>query len=148
MQRMAEALDLARYGLAQGEVPVGALIEHNGTIIGKGWNQCIGCHDPSLHAEMVAIRAAAKHMGNYRLNGCTLYVTLEPCMMCVGTIAHARLDKVVFGAYDPKSGALGGCLDLANLSLHHHHFEHQGGVMQQACSEILSKFFQMKRTSG
>jgi tRNA(adenine34) deaminase len=142
---MERALELARRAEAEGEVPVGALVVLDDKIIGEGWNQPIGAHDPSAHAEMVALRAAARHMKNYRLPGTTLYVTLEPCAMCVGAIIHARIARVVFGAYDPKTGAAGSVFPLMASEKFNHKVECVGGLMEEQCGEILRNFFQSRR---
>jgi len=117
---MNEALALARRAGDEDEVPVGAVVVREGKVIGSGWNRNIGLHDPSAHAEVIAMRDAGLTLGNYRLTGCTLYVTLEPCMMCAGAMIHARLDRIVYGADDPKTGAAGGLLDLLGNPAHNH----------------------------
>jgi tRNA(adenine34) deaminase len=142
---MRRAIELARYAGGSGEVPVGALVVKNGEIIGEGWNQPIVSSDPSAHAEIVAIRAAAQRLGNYRLNDCTLYVTLEPCAMCAGTMLHARLARVVFGAADPKTGAAGSVFDLLGTDKLNHRIAVQGGVLAAECGELLRSFFQARR---
>lgn len=143
---MALALALANQAQQQGEVPVGAvLVDVNGQIIGQGYNQVITNCDPTAHAEMVALRDAAKHLGNYRTPETTLYVTLEPCAMCLGAILHARVARLVFGAYDPKTGACGSKLNLAEPGLINHHTTVHGGVLASSCGDILTQFFQRKR---
>ncbi|TSA48530.1 MAG: tRNA adenosine(34) deaminase TadA [Nitrosomonadales bacterium] len=143
---MQLALELAAQGAAAGEVPVGALVVKDGEIIGRGYNSPISHSDPSAHAEMQAMRAAAKTLGNYRLVGCTLYVTLEPCAMCAGAIQHARIARLVFGAADPKTGACGSVIDLMAEARLNHHCEVQGGVLAESCGRVLSKFFAARRS--
>lgn len=131
----------------QGEVPVGAVIvDSRGEIVGTGFNRTIQNHDPTAHAEIVALRAAAQYLGNYRLPGASLYVTLEPCTMCMGAIMHARLSRVVFAAADPKTGACGSVIDLPQESRLNHHAVVVGGVLAQECSETLRDFFRRRRT--
>ena len=142
---MQEALRLAAEAAAGGEVPVGAVVVKDGAVIGRGFNQPIGAHDPTAHAEIVALREAAKHLGNYRLVDCTLYVTLEPCTMCVGAMIHARLARVVWGATEPKGGACGSVINLPNETKLNHHAEFTGGVLADASQEILQAFFQQRR---
>jgi tRNA(adenine34) deaminase len=142
---MRAALDLARQAAQAGEVPVGAVVVKDGQIIGRGSNAPISRHDPSAHAEMVALRDAAQHIGNYRLVDCELFVTLEPCVMCVGAMFHARISRVVFGAYDAKTGAAGSVLDLFGESRLNHHAQVQGGVLGEECAHILSNFFAQRR---
>ena len=142
---MQEALRLAAEAAAGGEVPVGAVVVKDGAVIGRGFNQPIGAHDPTAHAEIVALREAAKHLGNYRLVDCTLYVTLEPCTMCVGAMLHARLARVVWGAAEPKGGACGSVVNLPNEPKLNHHAEFTGGVLADASREILQAFFQQRR---
>jgi tRNA(adenine34) deaminase len=142
---MGLALDLAREAGAAGEVPVGALVVMNGVVIGRGSNQPIGRHDPTAHAEIMALRDAASRLGNYRLPGCTLFVTLEPCVMCAGAIMHARIDRVVFGARDPKTGAAGSVVDLFAESRLNHHTTITGGVLAEQCGSLLSGFFAARR---
>jgi tRNA(adenine34) deaminase len=143
---MFEALALAREAGALGEVPVGAVVVRGGEIVGRGCNQPILRHDPSAHAEMMALRDAAWRLGNYRLPGCVLYVTLEPCMMCTGAILHARIARVVFGAPDPKTGVAGSVLDLYGEPRLNHHAEITGGVLAGECGGLLSSFFAARRT--
>lgn len=142
---MGLALDLAREAGAIGEVPVGALIVLEGKVVGRGYNQPIGRHDPTAHAEIMALRDAATRLGNYRLPGCILYVTLEPCAMCAGAIMHARMERVVFGARDPKTGAAGSVIDLFAESRLNHHTTIVGGVLGDACGSLLSGFFAARR---
>jgi tRNA(adenine34) deaminase len=142
---MRLALAQAQEARAAGEVPVGAVVVKDGEVIATGFNQPISRHDPTHHAEIAALRAAATAVGNYRLPGCTLYVTLEPCVMCAGAMMHARIARVVFGARDPKTGACGSVLDLfANTQLNHH-AEVVGGVLADDCGTMLSDFFAARR---
>ena len=145
---MAEALSYAREAKAAGEIPVGCVIVHEGAVIGAGRNCPIETNDPSAHAEVVAIRKAAKALGNYRLTGATLYVTLEPCAMCAGLIAHARINRVVFGAPDRKAGALGGAFDFFALKGINHRPNVTGKVRATECSELLWSFFKEKRETS
>lgn len=142
---MTEALGLAREAGSLDEVPVGAVVVLDGQIIGRGFNQPIGRHDPTAHAEVMALRDAAEKIGNYRLPGCTLYVTLEPCAMCAGAIMHARVARVVFGARDPKTGVSGSVINLFAESRLNHHTSIVGGVLESECSELLSSFFSARR---
>jgi tRNA(adenine34) deaminase len=142
---MQEAINLAQQAATNGEVPVGAIVVKNDVIIGRGSNAPISLSDPSAHAEMLAIRDAAKTLGNYRLIDCTLYVTLEPCAMCAGVIQHARLSKLIFGASDPKTGACGSIIDLMAEQKLNHHTEVIGGVMAEECGNLLSTFFKLRR---
>jgi tRNA(adenine34) deaminase len=142
---MREALACAGQAEARGEVPVGAVVVREGVIVARGFNEPVGTHDPSAHAEMRALRAAAGALGNYRLADCELYVTLEPCAMCAGAMLHARLKKVIFGAHDPKTGAAGGVVDLfANRQLNHR-TEVEGGVLDDECGAALKRFFATRR---
>ncbi len=142
---MREALALAAEGANLGEVPVGALLVQNGEIIGRGFNCPISRHDPSAHAEMVAIRAAAQSLENYRLPGSTLYVTLEPCSMCAGLIVHARINRVVFGATEPKAGVVQSRGQFFIQDFLNHRVLVEGGVLAQECSTMLSEFFKARR---
>jgi len=142
---MAEALRLARQAASAGEVPVGAVVVKDGRIIGRGSNRPITSSDPTAHAEIVALREAAAAEGNYRLPGCDLYVTLEPCAMCVGAMVHARLSRIVYGTKDPKTGACGSIVDLPSLSTWNHHGRFEGGVMADECAAILRSFFAERR---
>ena len=142
---MGLALDLAREAGAAGEVPVGALIVWGGEVVGRGFNQPVSRHDPTAHAEIMALRDAATRLGNYRLPGCSLYVTLEPCAMCAGAIMHARIDRVVFGARDPKTGAAGSVIDLFAEARLNHHATIVGGVLAAECGSLLSSFFGARR---
>ena len=142
---MRDALDLARQAAACDEVPVGAVVVLDGAIVGRGYNQPIVRHDPTAHAEIMALRDASARLGNYRLPGCTLYVTLEPCVMCVGAMMHARIAHVVFGAQDPKTGACGSVVDLFSEPRLNHHAQVTGGVLASECGELLSAFFVARR---
>jgi tRNA(adenine34) deaminase len=142
---MGMALDLAREAATLGEVPVGAIVVKEGEILGRGYNQPIGRHDPTAHAEVMALRDAAQRLNNYRMPGCTLYVTLEPCAMCIGAIFHARIGRVVFGARDPKTGAAGSVINLFGEERLNHHAEIVGGVRTEECGALLSGFFSARR---
>ncbi len=142
---MVEALALAREAGAAGEVPVGALVVLDDAIIGRGWNQPIARHDPTAHAEIMALRDAAARTGNYRLPGAALYVTLEPCAMCAGAMMHARIARLVFGARDPKTGVAGSVLDLFAEARLNHHAAVVGGVRADECAQVLSAFFAARR---
>jgi tRNA(Arg) A34 adenosine deaminase TadA len=145
---MGEALVLARAAQARGEVPVGAIVVRDGAIIGRGGNAPIAANDPTAHAEIAALRDAARALGNYRLPGCSLYVTLEPCTMCVGAILHARIARLVFGARDPKTGACGSVVDLFGEPRLNHHATVLGGVLADECGKLLSDFFSDLRSSS
>jgi tRNA(adenine34) deaminase len=142
---MRRALELARRAEAEGEVPVGAVVVLDEQVIGEGWNRPIAASDPSAHAEIQAMRAAASARRNYRLLGATLYVTLEPCSMCVGAMFHARIRRVVFGAADPKTGAAGSAVDLFSQGNLNHHALVQGGILAAECGALLSDFFAARR---
>lgn len=142
---MRAALALAREAEQAGEVPVGAVVVLDGVIVGRGSNAPIGRHDPSAHAEMLALRDAAQNIGNYRLVGCELFVTLEPCLMCVGAMFHARIARVIYGASDPKTGAAGSVLNLFEEPRLNYHAAVQGGVLAEECGSILSQFFAARR---
>ena len=142
---MRQALELARRAQDEGEVPVGAVVVLEERVIGEGWNRPISASDPSAHAEIQAMRAAASARKNYRLIGATLYVTLEPCAMCVGAMFHARIRRVVFGAADPKTGAAGSVIDLFAQNKINHHALVQGGVLAAECGSVLSEFFASRR---
>lgn len=144
-QYMQHALSLAKKAESEGEVPVGAVIVHHNTILSEGWNQPIQLHDPSAHAEMQAIRHACKTLDNYRLNQTTLYVTLEPCLMCVGVMIHARIHRLVFGAWDAKAGAVHSVFSLMDDVRHNHAITWQGGVLESECSAVLKHFFKQRR---
>lgn len=139
------ALQLAEHAYQQGEVPVGAVLVRDQQVLGEGWNQSISQHDPTAHAEIIALRAAGLAAGNYRLPNTTLYVTLEPCVMCAGALLHARVERVVFGAYDPKTGAAGSRFDVLLDQRHNHQIELVGGVLQQDCVTQLQAFFKERR---
>ena len=143
---MREALSLARSAECLGEVPVGAVVVLDGEIVGRGFNQPIGRHDPTAHAEIMALRDAATRLGNYRLPGCALYVTLEPCVMCSGAIMHARIARVVYGARDPKTGVAGSVLDLFAEPRLNHHATIEGGLLADDCGRMLSSFFAARRS--
>ena len=143
---MQAAIELAHEAGRCGEVPVGALVvSADGIVVGRGFNQPILRHDPTAHAEVMALRSAAEVLGNYRLPGCTLYVTLEPCAMCSGAIMHARIGRVVFGASDPKTGVAGSVIDLFAETRLNHHARVEGGLMAGECGGILSDFFAARR---
>jgi tRNA(adenine34) deaminase len=142
---MHRALVLARRAAVSGEVPVGALVVQGGEVVGEGWNRPIADRDPTAHAEIVALRAAGAHLGNYRLNGATLYATLEPCAMCIGAALNARIERVVFGAWDLKAGACGSVFDLPREPKMTHRVDVFGGVCSTECSELLRGFFEARR---
>ena len=144
-QFMQQAIEQAKLAAISGEVPVGAVLVRDGQVISAGFNQPINNSDPSAHAEMMAIRSAAQSISNYRLPGSTLYVTLEPCIMCAGAILHARVDRVVFGAVDPKTGAAGSVLDVFSERRINHHTQVEGGVLGQECGQLLRDFFKERR---
>ena len=142
---MARALELARAAEAAGEVPVGAVIVKDGAIIGEGWNRPISTNDPTAHAEIIALREAARSLQSYRLLNTTLYVTLEPCAMCAGAMVHARVKRLVFAATDPKAGAAGSILNIAHHSALNHRLDITGGVLADECSAQLRQFFVARR---
>ncbi|MEJ2116311.1 MAG: tRNA adenosine(34) deaminase TadA [Gammaproteobacteria bacterium] len=142
---MHAALRLAEHAMDQQEVPVGAVVVFEDEVIGKGWNQPIAKNDPSAHAEIIALRDAANTIGNYRILDTTLYVTLEPCLMCVGAILHARIKSLVFGAYDSKTGAAGSVFDVLEDARHNHSVEVRGGVLEKQSVELLQTFFCKRR---
>lgn len=142
---MNEALALAREAGALGEVPVGAVVVCDGEIVGRGYNRPIMANDPTAHAEVMALRAAGQALDNYRMPGCTLYVTLEPCAMCSGAIQHARIARVVFGARDPKTGACGSVTDLFAEARLNHHATVESGLLEAECGRLLSDFFSARR---
>jgi tRNA(adenine34) deaminase len=146
-QFMREALLLAQQAAELGEVPVGAIVVKDGVIVGRGSNAPIGSQDPSAHAEILALRDAAKKLGNYRLVDCSLYVTLEPCAMCAGAIQHARIGQLVFGAKDPKTGACGSVVNLMTEDKLNHHTDVANGVLESECGQLLSDFFKQRRLS-
>jgi tRNA(adenine34) deaminase len=145
---MRRALELAHRAGTAGEVPVGAVLASDGVVIGEGYNLPILSCDPTAHAEIQALRAAAQRVGNYRLPSSVLYVTLEPCVMCAGALIHARVARVVFGASDPKTGACGSVLNLFAETRLNHHAEVAGGVLAQECGELVRAFFTMRRSSS
>ncbi len=142
---MRTAIAEAKVAARVGEVPVGAVIVLDNKVIGRGINRTISDTDPSAHAEIVALRAAAQESGNYRLTNATLYVTLEPCAMCLGAMVQARIGRLVFGAYDPKAGAAGSAIDLTDSRAFNHRFEVNGGVLADECGEVLKSFFETRR---
>ncbi len=142
---MRRALELARRAQEEGEVPVGAVLVFEEKILGEGWNRPIAASDPTAHAEIQAMRAASSALSNYRLPGATLYVTLEPCVMCAGAMFHARIGRVVFGASDPKTGAAGSIVDLFKNGKLNHHAQIQGGVLASECGALLNGFFASRR---
>ena len=142
---MRYAYRLAQRAEQQGEVPVGAIVVKNDQCIAEGWNSSIATHDPTAHAEMMALRKAGLALENYRLSGATLYVTLEPCVMCMGAISHARIERLVFGAFDPKRGAVCHALSLSDASFLNHRINWVGGVLEIDCSELLRDFFRARR---
>ncbi len=142
---MRHAIRLAQRAETQGEVPVGAVLVLDGQCIAEGWNTPITDNDPTAHAEIIAIRLAGQKLNNYRLLNCTLYVTLEPCVMCVGAIAHARVKRLVFGAFDEKRGAVCSALQLANADFLNHQVDWQGNVLAEPCGNLLRDFFKAKR---
>lgn len=142
---MTHALKLAKLAAAAGEVPVGAVIVHDNQIIGEGWNQPISQHDPTAHAEITALRQAANHLKNYRLLNTTLYVTLEPCAMCMSAIMHARVAKLIFGAWDPRAGAVRSVFNIIDEPKLNHRMLWQDGVLAEECSAVLQKFFSVRR---
>ncbi|WP_299074890.1 tRNA adenosine(34) deaminase TadA [uncultured Paraglaciecola sp.] len=142
---MRHALQLANNAQQQNEVPVGAVLVKDNQIIGEGWNQSISLHDPSAHAEMMAMREAGRKQQNYRLVDCTLYVTLEPCSMCAGLLIHGRIHRLVFGASDPKTGAVGSLFDLLGDPRMNHNIAVTAGVLAEQCGEKLSAFFKLRR---
>ena len=145
---MREAMSLARAAECLGEVPVGAVVVRDGQIVGRGFNSPIGESDPTAHAEIAALRDAARNLENYRLPGCELFVTLEPCAMCAGAILHARIARVVYGARDPKTGVHGSVVDLFAVDRLNHHTEIVGGVLAEECGSLLSDFFAARRQAS
>jgi tRNA(adenine34) deaminase len=142
---MRKALELAGRAETDGEVPVGAIVVRDETVLGEGWNRPIGSHDPTAHAEVLALRAAAGAVGDYRLGGATLYVTLEPCPMCAAAIAHARIARLVFGAWDPRQGAAGSVFNLVATDAMNHRVDAFGGVLSEECGALLRRFFAGRR---
>jgi tRNA(adenine34) deaminase len=143
---MRLALEQARIAGSLGEVPVGAIVVCDGEVVGRGFNRPIAARDPTAHAEVAALRDASTRLANYRIPGCTLYVTLEPCTMCAGAIMHARISRVVFGARDPKTGAAGSVIDLFGETRLNHHAAVAGGVLADECGALLSSFFAARRS--
>jgi tRNA(adenine34) deaminase len=142
---MRYAFRLAQIAEKQGEVPVGAIVVKDDQCIAEGWNSSIATHDPTAHAEIMALRKAGLALENYRLSGATLYVTLEPCVMCMGAISHARVERLVFGAFDPKRGAVCNALSLSDASFLNHRINWVGGILEIDCSELLRDFFRARR---
>lgn len=142
---MAHALKLAQHAQSVGEVPVGAVIVKDNLILGEGWNQPISSHDATAHAEIQALRSACQQVNNYRLPGATIYITLEPCVMCAGAIVHARIERVVFAASEPKTGAAGSCLDVFNIRELNHRVICERGLLADKSSELLRHFFRARR---
>ena len=145
-QWMRDALRLAKLAAAQGEIPVGAIVVQGDKCIAEGWNQPITSNDPTAHAEIMALRQAAQYLNNYRLLDTTLYVTLEPCVMCAGAIIQARVKRVVFGAYNNKAGAAGSRFDILRDTRHNHHVECVSGLLIEECTQSLTNFFKNQRT--
>jgi tRNA(adenine34) deaminase len=145
---MREALLMAEEALKLGEVPVGAVVVKEGVIIGRGFNHPIAAHDPSAHAEVMALRDAARTLGNYRLPGCILYVTIEPCTMCAGAVFHARIARVVYGAAEYKTGAGGSIINLFTEARLNHHATIEGGLLAEECGGMVSRFFAEKRSNS
>ena len=145
---MAAAIEEAQRAGGAGEVPIGAVVALNGAIVGRGFNQPIASGDPTAHAEIVAIRDAARHVGNYRLTGAVLCVTIEPCLMCVGALVHARIATLVYGAAEPKSGAIVSTVRGAELPGLNHHVEVVGGIREAACRELMQAFFKERRSAS
>ena len=142
---MNEALEMARCALAAGEVPVGAIVAVDGEIVGRGFNQPLSSNDPTAHAEIVAIRDAARTVANYRLTGATLCVTVEPCLMCVGALVHARIGTLLFGAVEPRTGAVTSTVRAGELPGHNHRFEVVAGVLESDCRALMQDFFRARR---
>jgi tRNA(adenine34) deaminase len=145
-EALALALDEARVAAAAGEVPVGAIVVANGVIVGRGQNRVLRDLDPTAHAEIIALREAARTLGNYRLAGCELFVTLEPCAMCAGAMIHARLDRLIYAAADPKAGAVGSVLEVLNHPQLNHQMQVTSGELAEECGELLRSFFRQRRT--
>jgi tRNA(adenine34) deaminase len=144
---MRRALDLAQHAEGTGEVPVGAVLVVDGVVIGEGWNRPIGSSDPTSHAEIEALRAGARQLGNYRLDGSTLYVTMEPCPMCAGAMIHARVGRLVYGTPDLRAGAAGTVIDVLGGPAANHRVEVTGGVLADECRQLLQAFFRARRAS-
>ena len=147
-QWMTYAIELAKRAASEDEVPVGAVLVHQNVVVGEGWNQPIGTQDPSAHAEIMALRAGARTLENYRLLDTTLYVTLEPCTMCVGAMIHARIGRLVFGAFDEKAGAVESVFQLLDSNALNHQIPYRGGVMADVCGALLSEFFRIRREAS
>jgi tRNA(adenine34) deaminase len=145
LEHMRQALAQARLALLQGEVPVGAVLVRDEEVIGTGYNRPIASHDPTAHAEICALREAGAALGSYRLTGTTLYVTLEPCVMCAAAIVHARVARLVFGTWDPRVGGVGSCIDVTALPGLNHRVDVFGGVLMEECSQLLKEFFAARR---
>ena len=145
VELMRRALSLAAEAALRGEVPVGAVVALDGEVIGEGFNQPIGAHDPTAHAEIVALRAAAARIGNYRLTGATLYVTIEPCQMCVGAMVHARIARVVYGTREPRAGAIESAMRAHEHPALNHRMTAMGGVLEAECRDVMQRFFQERR---
>ena len=145
---MTEAMNMAKEGLMLGEVPIGAVVTYDNKIIGRGFNQNIKNSDPTAHAEIIALREASSYLNNYRLNGCNLYVTIEPCLMCFGACIHSRLNRLIFGADDPKTGATKAYFDLLNSSSLNHKFKVTSGVLAKEASLLITDFFREKRSKN
>jgi len=142
---MEEALRAAQRALAIGEVPVGAVVVRNGNIVGRGWNRSLADHDPTAHAEVIALREAGATIGNHRLGDCELFVTIEPCAMCAGALVHARIKRLVYGAHDPKAGAVHSVMQVVNHPQLNHQTEVRGGVLAGRSAELLQEFFRNRR---
>jgi len=142
---MRHAIELACRARDEGEVPVGAVVVHAGELVGEGWNRPIAAHDATAHAEIQALRAACASLGNYRIGGATLYVTLEPCAMCAGAMVHARIERLVYGAQDPKTGAAGSVFDIVRAPALNHQLIVEGGVLGEDCGALLREFFRQRR---
>ncbi|BBB24553.1 tRNA-specific adenosine deaminase [Isorropodon fossajaponicum endosymbiont JTNG4] len=147
IQWMMLAIEQAKQAQEVGEVPVGAILIQNNQLIVSAHNQPISNNDPTAHAEIQLLRAAGKQLNNYRLSNTTLYVTLEPCAMCLGAIVHARVSRIVFGAYDQKSGVCGSCIDLSSSQCFNHSISIQGGIFADRCKDLLQQFFKSRRTN-
>jgi tRNA(adenine34) deaminase len=145
---MEEALRAAQRALEAGEVPVGAVVVHAGEIIGRGWNRNITDSDPTAHAEIIALRQAGSKLGNYRLEDCELFATIEPCAMCAGALVHARIKRLVYGADDPKAGAIRSVMEVLNHPQLNHRIDIRGGVLGGRCAELLQSFFRGRRAEG
>ena len=145
---MEAALRAAQRALAAGEVPVGAVVVHNGQVIAEGWNRNLTGNDPTAHAEIIVLRAAGAHVGNHRLGDCELFATIEPCAMCAGAMVHARIKRLVYGADDPRAGAVHSVLQVLNHPQLNHRMEVKGGVLAGRCAEMLQSFFRRRRQSG